>query len=354
MSISTSMEFFFQLHVTSRCNLTCRHCYQNRTAGDELTLSEIKEAIAEFNGTLDQWRDSYGVDLQASWNVTGGEPFLRKDLFEILNAIALRGFPIYLLTNGTILSEDHANRLAQIPVKGVQVSVEGPEPVHDRIRGEGAFTRALSGITALLNSGHLVTMNVTLSKINAPYFMEMVDLARSVGVRNLGFSRVVPYGKGASMSEEMLTVPEVQELYEKLSVLDMEDLNLVTGDPVASCLLNPITDEIDDFVAVGGCAAGISGITLMPDGTLLPCRRLDVPIGNIRTDSFREIWASSPVLRKLRDRNLYHGKCGQCPRWSVCRGCRAIAYANSGLTGDSDFLADDPQCFFALEQDARS
>lgn len=350
MSVTASMEFFFQLHVTSRCNLTCRHCYQRESAGEEVTLREIENTVDEFDSTLDEWRNSYGINLDASWNVTGGEPFLREDLFQILDIIARRGFHIYLLTNGTLLSGDRARRLAQVPVKGVQVSVEGPEPIHDRIRGEGSFSKALSGISTLLNIGHLVTMNVTLSRINAPYFMDMIGLARSLGVHNLGFSRIVPCGKGASMSQHMLSIQEVQSLYENLAGLDLDNLNLVTGDPVASCLFNPETNEVGDDVkspvAIGGCAAGISGITIMPDGTLLPCRRLDVPIGNIRTDSFRELWASSPVLLKLRDKSLYPGRCGQCQRWSVCRGCRAIAYASSCLTGDGDILADDPQCFF--------
>lgn len=354
MSITAAMEFFFQLHVTSRCNLSCRHCYQQESAGEELTLTEIKKAIAEFHTTLGEWSSLYGIKLQGSWNVTGGEPFLRNDLFQVLEATARVGFPIYLLTNGTLVTEDLARRLQEVPVKGVQVSIEGPETIHDGIRGKGSFASALSGTARLLDAGHLVTMNVTLSGINAPYFMDMVELARSVGVHNLGFSRFVPFGKGKSMSEHMLGVSQVRDLYETLSLMDTGDLNLVTGDPVASCLFNPGTAEVadsvdDDFqspVALGGCAAGISGITMMPDGTLLPCRRLNVPLGNIRTDSFREIWISSPVLNKMRDMSLYPGKCGRCPRWSVCRGCRAIAYAHSSLTGAGDFLADDPQCFF--------
>ena len=354
MSTTTAMEFTFQLHVTSRCNLACRHCYQHEPAGDELSLDEIENVVEEFEITLDKWSGAYGMDLRATWNVTGGEPLLRRDLFEILDTIAKRDHPIYLLTNGTLLSGNVARRLAQVPVKGVQVSLEGPEPIHDRIRGEGSFAKALEGVVSLLSAGHLVTMNVTLSRINAPHFMEMIDLARSVGVHNLGFSRIVPYGKGVSLSGQMLSIEEVKDLYDNLSALRMDDLNLVTGDPVASCLFNPEMHDPAGDVAIGGCAAGVSGITLMPDGTLLPCRRLDIPMGNIRTDSFREIWASSPVLSKLRDRDLYHGNCGWCSRWAMCRGCRAIAYAQSCLEGEGDILADDPQCIFALEYEARS
>lgn len=90
------------------------------------------------------------------------------------------------------------------------------------------------------------------------------------------------------------------------------------------------------------CQAGISGLTLLPDGTIMPCRRLNVPIGNVRKDSLREVWVSSEVLQQLRNKEIYKGKCGICRRWATCRGCRAIAYAHSG-----DLLTEDPQCFIS-------
>jgi len=77
----------------------------------------------------------------------------------------------------------------------------------------------------------------------------------------------------------------------------------------------------------------------------MPCRRLDVPIGNIRKDSLREVWATSGVLMKLRDRNSYNTKCRMCRRWASCRGCRAITYAYSCSKGKDNFLSTDPQCF---------
>ena len=86
-------------------------------------------------------------------------------------------------------------------------------------------------------------------------------------------------------------------------------------------------------------------MTLLPDGTVYPCRRLPVPIGNVTRDSLRELWVSSPVLESLRDKQQYRGKCGRCKRWAACRGCRAIAYAAS--ENPKDFLAEDPQCFFS-------
>jgi AdoMet-dependent heme synthase len=89
----------------------------------------------------------------------------------------------------------------------------------------------------------------------------------------------------------------------------------------------------------------VAGLTFLAEGTIVPCRRMPIPIGNLRTDSLREVWALSPVLEALRDRKQYKGKCGSCEQWDSCRGCRAIAYAYARSQGKDDFLGEDPQCF---------
>jgi radical SAM protein with 4Fe4S-binding SPASM domain len=144
----------------------------------------------------------------------------------------------------------------------------------------------------------------------------------------------------------MLSKGKVRAAYEEIMSTKVSGLDIVTGDPVAAQLGDDEeTDDDGDAFPIGGCAAGVSGITLLPDGTISPCRRMGISIGNILNDSLREVWATSPVLGALRDRNSYKGKCRTCKRWSDCRGCRAIAYAYSLSRGRSDFLEEDPQCF---------
>ena len=106
----------------------------------------------------------------------------------------------------------------------------------------------------------------------------------------------------------------------------------------------PAADEAESFPC-GGCAAGVAGLTILADGAVVPCRRLNLPLGMAGRDSLREIWAASPVLEALRDKSRYQGKCGACARWADCRGCRAIAYEYAKSHGNPDFLAPDPQCF---------
>jgi len=145
----------------------------------------------------------------------------------------------------------------------------------------------------------------------------------------------------------MIPPPQLKEIYQKIFAIQTNGVKIVTGDPVASMLLGSAVKDDCGNTAVGGCAAGISGLTILPDGTVSPCRRLSVAIGNIRQDSLREIWADSPVLNQLRDRASYQGKCATCRRWALCRGCRAIAYAASLAHGEGYLLSTDPQCFMA-------
>jgi radical SAM protein with 4Fe4S-binding SPASM domain len=309
-----------------------------------MALSEIKEVVNEVSETLKEWKEEYGIEFFPSFNITGGEPFLRNDIFEVLKEIRSRGFDIYILSNGILIDRERAKILSNLAISGVQVSIEGPEEIHEKIRGKGSFSSALKGVRHLLDHGLTVTLNITLSDINADYFMEMVELSSTTGVQRLGFSRLVPSGRGKSLLPNMLKKERVKELYEAIISLKINGLDIVSGDPVLSQLFS--TDKKDHgSIATGGCAAGLSGVTILQDGTITPCRRLDIPIGNIRKDSLREVWATSEVLLKLRDRRSYKGRCRSCSRWASCRGCRAIAYAYSCSKGEDDFLSEDPQCF---------
>jgi len=345
MPVNEPLEFFIQLHLTERCNLKCKHCYQTEDRPAEMSSYEIAALINEVSDMLADWRETYDMDLSSSFTVTGGEPFLRQDFFGILEELRNSGFNTYILSNGTLISRESAGRLAALGVKGVQISIEGPEDVHDNIRGRGSFSSSLKGIRNVLDAGIELTLNTTLSEVNAPYFMDVIDFARLTGAQRLGFSRLVPSGSGAKLMGRMLGREAVKDIYSKIFSMEIQGLKLVTGDPVASQFRNPSAEDVANPVPSGGCAAGVSGLTVLPDGTITPCRRMPVPIGNVKTDSLREIWSTSETLKALRDKSGYQGKCGRCSKWSACRGCRAIAFAYSQSRGEGSYLAEDPQCF---------
>ena len=258
MSVTNAFDFFVQLHLTERCNLQCRHCYQTGRSVDEMSLPEVREAVAEISDTLSEWESAYGIQYSKSFNVTGGEPLLRGDILEVIKEVKGSGFGLYLLTNGVLVNDRKAGSLADLGVDGVQVSIEGPEEIHDSIRGKGTFSASMRGVQYLLDAGLSVTLNVTLSSVNADYFVDIIDLAMKKGVQRLGFSRLVPSGKGESMLKEMLSPETLRQLYNKIFSMDTGDLKIVTGDPVASQSL--VSDDGIDMgeVPLGGCAAAVS------------------------------------------------------------------------------------------------
>ncbi len=311
-----------------------------------MTLSEVNNIASEVSDMLKAWSGSYGIRFSPSFSITGGEPFLRSDLFQIIEKIRDKGFEIYLLTNGILIDKEKAETLSGLGVKGVQVSIEGPEKIHDSVRGRNSFASSIKGVMYLLESGLRVTLNVTLSEINAEYFTEIISIANSAGVQRLGFSRLVPSGRGAGLADKMLDKEQAKEIYREIFSLNAGELEIVTGDPVAAQMSAGVLKD-NGSVPTAGCAAGVSGLTILSDGTVTPCRRMPIPIGNAIRDSLREIWAASGVLDTLRDKSRYNGKCGSCERWAQCRGCRAIAYAYSQIKGEGDFLSEDPQCFIS-------
>jgi len=141
----------------------------------------------------------------------------------------------------------------------------------------------------------------------------------------------------------MLDREEVVKVYQSLFSVSIPGLEIITGDPVAA-QLHASAHKCDDRLPFAGCAAGISSLNILADGTMTPCRRLEIPVGNVRTDSINLVWKSSEVLGNLRDRKKYSGECANCGHWTDCRGCRGVAYAWSKANGCDDYLAEDPQC----------
>lgn len=310
-----------------------------------MRADQIVVFIRDARDMLNRWAEEYGLDIERSFQFTGGEPLLREDLFTILEAARDEGFETFLMTNGTLIDKAAAEKISKAGVSAVQISLEGLPETHESIRGGGSFAPAAEGFEALAAAGVDVTANVTLTKINVGNILEITELAADLGASRIGFARLVPEGRGGGLAGEMLARAEVRKAYLEIRDLKVPGIKAMTRDPLG-CLTEPQGRAAScGGIAVGGCAAGLSGVSIMPDGTVMPCRRMNIGIGNITETPLSEIWAVSPVLNKLRDKSLYPGKCGVCAKWDVCRGCRAVALAVSKASGAPDMLADDPQCF---------
>lgn len=341
-------EFYFQWHLTQRCNFRCQHCYQAGDGGVELAWGDLKLVADEIALALSKWKCLGHIAL------TGGEPLLRAETLDLLDylAEAPEVGTIDLLTNGTLVDDRVVGRLVATPkFRRVQVSLDGSSPqTHDAIRGPGAFAKALSAIRKLVQAGVTTRVMFTLHRDNVADVPGLVELALREGLEGVVVDRLVPVGRGAALKGLLLQPAELRDVYHDLFLRSEELAHCGSSLHIVKlrtlwALVEPrrMSEEADLPVQqhLGAmCSAGMAGLCILEDGTVLPCRRLPIPLGNVLHDSLFEIWYTSPVLWQLRDRSGIKGKCRDCEYASRCGGCRAMAYAVTG-----DHLEADPQCW---------
>lgn len=339
-------EFYFQWHITERCNFYCSHCYQDlHNLSEELPLSDLIETADKVQQALKVWQRKGHIAI------TGGEPFLHPHMFDILEYV--EGIDeitrLSVLTNASLIDKTAIQRLHAISkLNFVQVSLEGATPeTNDGIRRKGAFDLTIKAIRDLQEAGIAVRVMATIQRDNAHEAVDIMRLCQREKVSRLSFERMVPIGAGAKCgNDRMLSPAELSRVMQDLLDNEDSDSSLLLKARTLWALLDlegkSLKGENNPIGAM--CSAGTDGLCIMPNGNVLPCRRLPIVIGNIKTDSIFEIWYKSPVLWELRKRTEFKGKCGKCELIPRCSGCRAIAYAVTG-----DYLEEDPQCWKIIE-----
>lgn len=318
--------------ATNLCNARCRHCSSNsgRRAPGELTTAEACEVVRELasDGTIDL-------------AISGGEPLLREDLFEVISEARSRGLRVGVGTNGALLSAAQVRRLVGGGVCRLQVSLDGLAPSHDQLRcWDGLFERAVAAIRLAVEHGLRTHVCCTISRVNVDELEQLVQFAIGLRVSRLNFSRYVPTGRG----DRNLDLPDeawsgVITTCQDLKRRYRGRIEIVTH--LAQQVL--IDEDVADMPAFIGCQAGIGQGCITADGTVLPCVMLPIPLGNLRQQSFRVIWTQSKVNLDLRSRAALRGRCGACEQRARCGGCRALAFARTG-----DYLASDPRCWIRV------
>ncbi|PKL43536.1 MAG: hypothetical protein CVV42_20090 [Candidatus Riflebacteria bacterium HGW-Riflebacteria-2] len=329
--------FGFQWHLTDRCNRRCRHCYQESFEPGTIEASpgarrKLADAILKAI-----------PNEPVSVNLTGGEPFLLPDLIDLIGY--LETFPnladVSVITNGTIHDSALIKTFGNFPRFSMfKMSVEsGNREINDYIRGAGSLETLRRSIPLYRElSSRPVSLMMTLSRANAKTIAETVDFAVEAGAAGIMFERFVPLGTGQGMSEAVLSA---DDWYRAILAIGHASGLEVDPDDLAACRAFWLWLDRDpeDALDAALCNLGSESMALMPDGTVFPCRRLEIPVGNLFQEPF------PAIRRRLADwdcaniRPRLHGDiCGVC-QFENCPGCRALARA---LTGDP--LADDPQC----------
>jgi radical SAM protein with 4Fe4S-binding SPASM domain len=319
-----------EFEITRGCNLLCKHCFAS--AGSkmkyELDTNEAKHIIDQIS--------EMGTPVIC---FTGGEPLLRKDFFELLKYTRKKGMGAVLLTNGTLMTKDKAKKLKDAGIDYVRISLDSYKAnTHDWLRGvPGTFDETVNGIKNCVEAGIKTGVGSVVIKENQHEVEKLIDLAVELGCCDITTCRLFPLGLGKSFTDRMLTFEEMEEIENLLLKKSEEYINKIFINPLtlSSRRMHGFAKTIAD--AVGGCPAGISVCAITPDGEIKPCTIFSLKVGDLRKQSFFEIWKTSKVFGELRNRSLLKGKCSKCEFKYSCGGCRATAYGFSG-----DYLQHDP------------
>jgi radical SAM protein with 4Fe4S-binding SPASM domain len=344
--------FYFQWHITDACNLRCSHCYQeNYSSKSESPLQDLKTIAEGIFSTLSKWNKKGDI------SITGGEPLIRKDLLDFAEYLNNSDYicNIDFLTNGTLIDDTFIKSIKKLhKIKYIQISLDGATSViHDSIRGKGNFDKALKSIRSLIKNGFEVRIMYTLQKKNLSDVTAMFNLASEEKISGLTFERMVPIGSSIESMQSILSTQEIKEIYEYISNRSDKEyekrnsLRILRYRPlwvlIDPCRLNDGTVPHKELGSL--CSIGLDGICILPDATVLACRRLPISIGDLRKNTLEEIWSTSALLWEIADKRNLKGKCKNCEYISRCSGCRAMAYAVSG-----DYLSEDPNCWKSICQ----
>lgn len=313
-----------QWHITHKCNLRCLHCYQEDYKKD-LAFEEMKKIFYQYIDFLKEY------NYRGHINITGGEPFLHPNFFEIIDLFEKNNITFGILTNGTLLNEDIVQRLSIYKkLSFVQISIDGTKRMHDLIRGKGNFEKSLKGIKLLHKYNIKSMVAFTVHKKNYKKLKSVIRFVKREKVKVFWIDRLIP----TETYDEILTSNEflkVARIMNKESEKAKREKNCVTDIRVNRALM-----FLGGSNTIYHCSAGITLLTILANGDLLPCRRLPIVIGNTLDNNIIDLYKNSDTIKYLQQ-NEIPNDCRKCYKSSKCRGgLKCLSYAVNGKLGEKD------------------
>jgi AdoMet-dependent heme synthase len=330
--------------TTRNCNLACVHCRASAAHGPHTGELDTPEALRLLEQIAELGRPIVIL--------TGGEPLLREDIFEIAAYGTGLGLRMVMAPNGTLLTDAIAQKLAACGIRRLSISLDGDRAeTHDAFRGvPGAFEGALRGIDCIKRAGIPFQINTTITRANLAEIPRIQELAVALGAVAHHIFLLVPTGRGKYIVDQAIDAEQYEAtlnwFYEQRGKTPLE-LKATCAPHYYRILRQraarerqPISFQTHGLDAVTrGCLGGIGFCFVSHTGEVQPCGFLNTPCGSVRRSSFAEIWRRSEVFTALRDYDRLTGKCGACEFKRVCGGCRARAFEATG-----DYLAEEPLC----------
>ncbi len=363
--------------TTAGCNLECIHC-RRLDVSKELMKNDLstEEAFAFLRNL-----SSY---IKPILVLSGGEPLFRPDIFDIAKQARNEcGLTVALATNGTLIDETVARQIVEAGIQRVAISIDGAdETTHDNFRKQaGSLAAALRGFQYLKRLGMSLQINCTVTQHNAHQIAMLYQRAVEMGADALHLFMLVPVGCGVQIAESNMLPSEEYErvlnwMYDQAKLGEIH-LKATCAPHYFRIMKQRQTAErragiagadahrheaghghaqagrISAATARGvhpqgmaamtkGCLAGSAICFVSHTGEVFPCGYLPVSAGNVRRQSFKEIWEESVVFNRLRDDTQLEGKCGICEFKRVCMGCRARAFYEE----NGDYMAEEPYCVY--------
>lgn len=307
------LRFLF-LELTQFCNEHCRHC--GSRCGDFMPKDTLtKEEIFSFLEKTSKQFDLKSVQLC----ITGGEPLLREDFFEIMNYAKSLGYNWGMTTNGTLIDDEVAEKLYEAGMKTVSVSIDGLRDTNDWFRQkEGGYDAAMKGVRALVSHGgfHHVQVTTVVTKKNIGELYELYDIMKETGIKSWRVINIEPIGRAKEQKDLILDKEDYIKMFDFIKEKRFEsDMEVVYG--CSHYLGESLEREVRPWYFL--CNAGIYAASVMYNGDIGACldieRRPELIQGNIRKDDFKDTWENKfEVFRKDSH------KCKGCKEYKYCGG----------------------------------
>ncbi len=330
-------------NITRRCNLRCQHCYlAAQKSGKNTGISTYYElSTGEALQVIDQIAL---VNPEVLLILSGGEPILREDIFELAEYASGKGMMVVLGTNGLLINDQVAFQLRKRGVSGVSISLDSTDPeIHDGIRSKnGAWEAAVKAVRICRNNGLAVQINTTVIQKNCEEISDLIEYSRTLGVKVFSPFFLICTGRG----EELTDI--TPEQYEKILSLIAEWQGIDDGMMIRTRCVPTFRRVLYQIqprspllkMDTGRCLAGLHYCRITPEGDVTPCPYMPLPVGNVKKESFKDIWTESEEFILFRNPSL-KGKCGLCEFRLICGGCRARAFAFY-----KDTMEEDPWCAY--------
>lgn len=329
-----------QFHITGRCNLQCRHCYRTEGNQEPLSLQDVLMVIEQFKELVAEYNSRHKVKKKGHINLTGGEPFFRQDMKEILKYLGANceWLSYGILSNGSFIDEPMISSLQETGVSFIQLSIDGDRKMHDFLRADGDYDRVLQTAEHLEQKGIRTYISFTANKENYRYIPKVAWECRRRKITKLWSDRLVPIGNGQEMGSLAITENEMPD-YIKILKRSQGNFLLRMLFPRTRVTMNRALQFQNSKGTIYSCSAGKMLLTVDEFGNVMPCRRMPICCGTVFETTLRDIYYNHEVFRDLRN-CIEPKECKECPHSYFCKGgAKCQSYACFGT-----FYRADPAC----------